>query len=222
MSNLGVVFHDRGQLERAEACYLRALEVHEAHRNVRYIGLVCGNLGELALDRGDVAQAVEYLDDAVAVHAEVGAARLEAVVWLSKSEAARMLGDLPAARRFAEAAAAAARRAGARVFEVSAEACLAELETEPAPERSLARLVGAVAELSTLSATSAELIARCRLERLWRLHPTVSAAGIGWSGGREAVLAPVVSFVRSAGIAQRSELGRQVGDLVPWPAGVAG
>ncbi len=210
LGNLAVVWHDLGELELAEACYLRSLATHEAHGNQRYEGVVSGNLGELALDRGEPQQALDYFSDAVAIHRDLGDARLESVVRLSESEAHRMLGEVDDARARALDALALARRSGGRVFELSAEAMLIELSTEPVPLPGLRRLVAILHDLEPFGSDGATQIVRCRLLRLWSRAPRLSAADLGSARTPSELLTTVRHFLTDRGMSDRSEVGRHL------------
>jgi tetratricopeptide (TPR) repeat protein len=65
--NLGLVERQRGELERAAACFRQAAEKLGPRR-----GPALRELGVLSLEQGDVEAATATLEDAVAVHAEMG------------------------------------------------------------------------------------------------------------------------------------------------------
>jgi len=212
--NLGVVWHDLGELELAETCYQRALRTHEAHNNQRYIGLIHGNLGELALDRGDPRAALAPLAKAAATHRTLGDPRLESVVRLSESEAARLLGDRAFARELALDSGSLARRAGAQMFVLSADAMLAELSDDADPVPALRRIVASIRGLDAMGVDVPTHITRCRLVRAWSRSPRVAPAEIGLTMGISELVDRVRAFTVAHSISRRSELGRHLSEAL--------
>lgn len=70
LSEMGVVYTEMVEYEKAEDCYNRALAIFEKGKNYEYMAGVLHNLGNLEMARKDYKKAAEYYDRAVELKSE--------------------------------------------------------------------------------------------------------------------------------------------------------
>lgn len=73
MGNLGVVYGQRGELERAERHYKQALRIAQEMGYKAVEASLIANLGLVAGKRNEVEQAKDLLRQALAIYEEIGA-----------------------------------------------------------------------------------------------------------------------------------------------------
>jgi len=72
LNALGLVHWRAERYGDAKACFERTRDLAESNDDREFVAFALGNLGELAVDAGDPADAVELLDKAIALHRELG------------------------------------------------------------------------------------------------------------------------------------------------------
>jgi tetratricopeptide (TPR) repeat protein len=81
LSNLGHCYYSTGQIQRAIACYERALALAREAKDRQGEGVKLGDLGNSYADLGQTTRAIEYIEQALVVAREIGNRRDEGT-WL--------------------------------------------------------------------------------------------------------------------------------------------
>jgi tetratricopeptide (TPR) repeat protein len=114
LTNLGLVYHDLGEVERALEYYQQALAIAREIGDRRGEGADLGNLGNAYRDLGQVERALEYYQRALAIAREIGDRRSEGS-WLGNlGNAYHDLGQVERAIEYYEQGLAIAREIGDR------------------------------------------------------------------------------------------------------------
>jgi tetratricopeptide (TPR) repeat protein/predicted amidohydrolase len=71
LSNLGLVYWTKGDLEQAIECYQQSLAIHEEMGNKRNIAMVLNNLGNAYIVKGELDQALEVHQRSLAIRTEL-------------------------------------------------------------------------------------------------------------------------------------------------------
>ena len=97
LSNLGVLAHREGDLERAAAAYEESLAVQRAIGNQRGVAGVLVNLAALAAARGSESRAAALYEESVPILRGLGDRQVLAEALCGLARATRVRGDLPSA-----------------------------------------------------------------------------------------------------------------------------
>lgn len=79
LNSLGTAHYRMGQIDLATTCYSATLAHSRAQQNRSAEGTAIGNLAACAADRGDLREAINYLEQSLPIHREVGDTRGEAI-----------------------------------------------------------------------------------------------------------------------------------------------
>jgi len=104
LGNLGIVFMDKGELEKAREYYEKALEIHRELGNKLGMANQLGNLGNVFMDKGELEKAREYHEKALEIHRELGNKLGMASALGNLGNVFRQLGELEKAREYHEKA----------------------------------------------------------------------------------------------------------------------
>ncbi|HYN85363.1 MAG TPA: tetratricopeptide repeat protein [Pyrinomonadaceae bacterium] len=114
VGNLGIAYNGVGQVQKAVACYERAIRLSRDNRNRPGEGAWLSNLGNCYCHVGDTVLAADYYVQALAIAREVGDRRLEASILDNLGICKNLLGQTPDAITYHEQALAICRETGDR------------------------------------------------------------------------------------------------------------
>jgi hypothetical protein len=130
LANLGILFHERGELDRAEQYLAEAWELALEQADRRLEGAILGTQGILHQEQGQLEAARAAFVSALRIHREVGAEHDEAMFLNHLAILDFEQRDLPAAVQGANASLSLARRLGRPRLEGIALAYLGFFEGE--------------------------------------------------------------------------------------------
>jgi predicted ATPase len=128
--DLGLVYHQRRQLEPARACYDAALAAARASGHLRAEAIVVGNLGALAHDVGNFEEAAERYDQALGLFQRVGDVRGEGIFLTNMAVLEQEEGREVEARRHYEKALLLLEQSGDKRYQAIALGNLGVAEHE--------------------------------------------------------------------------------------------
>ena len=112
VADLGVLWHRKGDLTRAQGLYDRALSVDRAAGGTRTQGRVYGNLGAVHHDARRTSEAIEHYEKALSILTTNGDSRLLGIMSTNLGTLEQEQGSMRAARQRFEHAAALLRDVG--------------------------------------------------------------------------------------------------------------
>ena len=93
LGNLGLIYHTRGDLEKAEKYQLKSLALNEELGRTEGMASAYGNLGLIYRRRGDLEKAEEYLLNSLALNEELGRTEGIAIQHANLAQLARKKGN---------------------------------------------------------------------------------------------------------------------------------
>jgi DNA-binding SARP family transcriptional activator/tetratricopeptide (TPR) repeat protein len=130
LGNLGFVYWQIGQLDRAVENISAALEVTRETGRLVGTAMNLDNLGAVHREQGRLPEARRYSEAALAIHRDIGSTLGEAIALTSLAEAELLLGDLDAAGRHAELALTKLQETGDRGMETEVLRVLAMIHRD--------------------------------------------------------------------------------------------
>lgn len=97
LNNIGWVYLDNGQFERAFESFVRALEIYNQHGTTYQRANVLKNISRIYLTWDDLPDALSYLHEALRIVDTTAHKFYAASIWLTMGEALQMSGDLDGA-----------------------------------------------------------------------------------------------------------------------------
>jgi DNA-binding SARP family transcriptional activator len=104
LNSLGVLHHQSGRLDRAEAALEEARQVASGHDARFVLSYILSNLADLHRDRSDAGRALPLYEQSLAIKEEMGNPFAIAHTWACLAALWRQAGDLPRAREYIQRA----------------------------------------------------------------------------------------------------------------------